>query len=71
VEYGSARFSDNNDELGDWQSLADAGVGLTLDTDFGLQSRLLVATSIHEDVSDEARLSQQEADFFWTLRWQL
>lgn len=71
VEYGSARFRDTRDELGDWQSLADIGLGVTLETDFGLQSQLLVATSIHEDVQDEARLDRQQADFFWTLRWQL
>lgn len=69
VEYGNARFRDSDEALSDWQSLADVGLRLQLETDAGLQTQLVVARPIHEDVRDAAGIARQEADFYWSLRW--
>lgn len=70
VEYGAARFHDSTDELADWQSLADIGLSLSVDSGIGLHMQILAATPLAEDVDDEPRLERQQVDFFWTLRWQ-
>lgn len=71
LEYGAARFNDSDDELGDWQSLADIGLGLSVDSESGLHMQLAAAAPLLEEVADTGRLGRQQVDFFWTLRWQL
>jgi hypothetical protein len=70
VEYGAARFNDTDDELGEWQNLADAGLGVSLEMPYGLSSHWVAALPLADDVDDEARLDSKEVDFYWSLRWQ-
>ena len=37
--------------------------------DSGLESELVVARGLGDDVADSARLEAFEADFFWRVRW--
>lgn len=67
VEYGASRFNDTGDELGEWQRLADAGLGVTIGTSFGLSSQWRIATPLVESVADDARLDRGRAYFFWRL----
>lgn len=71
IEYGAARYNDTDDDLGDSQTVSDAGVRLTLVPagDSGLESELVVARGLSDDVADSARLEAFEADFFWRVRW--
>lgn len=68
-EYGASQFVDASSTLGETQSLSDAGVRLKLALPKGFETELLAAASLHEDVTDERRGGDMEADFFWRLRW--
>lgn len=69
VEYGASEFADASGALARQQSLADAGLSLALDLPRGFATELVAATPLHEDVVDDDRRGQLEADFFWRLRW--
>ena len=71
VEYGAARYNDTDDDLGDSQTISDAGIRVTVIPagDSGLESELVVARGLSDDVADPARLDAFEADFFWRVRW--
>lgn len=69
VEYGASEFVDAGTALGERQSLSDAGLRLKLALPRGFETELLAAASLHEDVIDERRGGDMEADFFWRLRW--
>lgn len=69
VELGTSEFADTSGGFAEQQSLADIGVSLKLSLPRGFETEVIAATSLHEDVVDERRREQLEADFFWRLRW--
>ncbi|MDF1692778.1 MAG: hemin-binding protein [Zhongshania sp.] len=68
-EYAATEFNNARGELAASQSLADAGFRLSLKPGYGLETELLAAVPVFDDVVDEPRLESLEADFFWRLRW--
>ena len=69
AEYAATRFNNANGELAAKQSLADAGFRLLLKPGYGLETELLAAAPLMDDVVDSDRLDTLKADFFWRLRW--
>ncbi len=69
AEHAATRFNNASGELSASQSLADAGFRLALKPGYGLETELLAAIPVMDDVVDESRLTALEADFFWRLRW--
>ncbi len=69
AEYAATKFNNARGELAPNQSLADAGFRLSLKPGLGLETELLAAVPVFDDVVDESRLESLEADFFWRLRW--
>ena len=69
IEYGAARFNDTDDDLGEWQRLADAGFSVSLEAPYGLSSQWVLAAPVAENVADESRLDSKEVDFYWSMQW--
>lgn len=69
VEYAATHFNNASGDLASTQRLADAGFRLALKPGYGIETELLAAVPVMDDVVDEPRLAALEADFFWRLRW--
>jgi hypothetical protein len=69
VEQGASWFEDTTSELGDTQSAADVGVRFAVKSPLGVDSELVVAAPLADDVADADRLERFESSFFWRLRW--
>jgi hypothetical protein len=68
AEYGATSFNANG-PLGDYQGVADAGLRVQLQPGYGLESELIAALPVMDDVADDRQLKALEADFYWRLRW--
>ncbi len=68
IEHGAAWFNETASDLGDSQSASDIGIRLATEFGDGLSMDIVAATPLSKDVSDEDRLEDAEADFFWRLR---
>lgn len=69
AEYGTSQFNNASSDLGSNQSLADAGLRLTVSYQDALYSEFVVARPLYDDVVDEDAVEALEADFFWRLRY--
>ncbi len=68
VEYGQLWYEDASGDAGDKQSLSDGGFRLKASWGDWLESQIVVAAPLSEDVQDEDRVNGVEADFFWHLK---
>lgn len=69
IEYGAAWFNNTNSELGDVQSIADAGVKLRIEFSDYLFTEIVAALPVYDDVANSDELDALEADFFWRIRF--
>ncbi|CAA0079085.1 Uncharacterised protein [Zhongshania aliphaticivorans] len=69
AEYGASSFNGVSGELGSDQSVADAGLRLSVELGAGFETELVAAVSVMDDVVDKAYIETLESDFFWRLRW--
>ncbi|WP_295870872.1 ShlB/FhaC/HecB family hemolysin secretion/activation protein [uncultured Zhongshania sp.] len=67
AEYGASWFNNTNSELGDTQSIADAGVKLRIEFSEYLFTEFVAALPVHDDVINSSELDSLEADFFWRV----
>ena len=68
AEMGAIRYQDASGELGDMQSLADAGLRVKFEYGKWLYSEVVAAAPVYDDVADEDFIERLEADFYWRLR---
>ncbi|WP_022959864.1 ShlB/FhaC/HecB family hemolysin secretion/activation protein [Spongiibacter tropicus] len=68
AEMGASRYQDASGELGDMQSLADAGLRVKFEYGKWLYSEVVAAAPVYDDVADEDFIERLEADFYWRLR---
>ena len=68
AEMGASRYQDASGELGDLQSLADAGFRVKFEYGKWLYSEVVAAAPVYDDVADEDYIERLEADFYWRLR---
>ena len=68
AEMGASRYQDASGELGDMQSLADAGLRVKFEYGKWLYSEMVAAAPLYDDVADDDFIERLEADFYWRLR---
>lgn len=70
IEQGGTWYNDTKGVEGDEQRVSDAGVALNINIGKNLQTQIVAARNVSDDVNNEVALERAEADFFWRLRLQ-
>lgn len=68
LEYGSAWFNNTRSDLGDAQSVADAGLKLSVTHGKNFLSEIATALPVYDDVADPQQLENLEVKFYWRVR---
>ena len=68
VEYGGAWYNNAGSPQGDEQTIGDAGLRLKVNYKSFLYTEIVAARPVYDDVADDDRLDDLEADFYWRIR---
>ncbi len=71
IEHGGAWFNDTRSSAGNAQTISDIGVALNINFSSVLQSQLVTAYALADDVQDQENLKRLEADIYWRIRLEL
>jgi len=67
-EYAGSWYKNTSSAQKNDDSIADAGLSLSLSYGESLYTELVAAVPVYDDVMDEQRLNALEADFYWRIR---
>ena len=68
VEYGGAWYNNASSPEGDEQTIGDAGLRLKVNYKSFLYTEIVAARPVYDDVANDDRLDDLEADFYWRVR---